>query len=435
MKKIKLLLILLLLVAASVAAYFIFFSENKNSIVVVTAQPAQMGSIANVVTATGTIEPIQQVEVGTQVSGEVKKVYVDYNSQVKAGQLIAELDKTNLKVSVSEAQISYEKALNELNYIKKTYERQKTLYDEKLISNADFDEISYKYNNAKSSLTQSKANLEKAKTNLSYADIYSPVDGVVLSKSIEEGQTVAASFNTPTLFTIAQDLTKMQVEADIDEADIGQIKEGQRVTFTVDAFQNDVFDGKVVQVRLDPKVTSNVVTYTVIIEANNPDLKLMPGLTATVSIYTLEINNVLTIPEGALNYKIDFVLLEKYYAQNGIKMERPEMPKDAPKDSASFKKERKGDRSDKRGNYVWVISNKKLERKPITVGESDEINYQVLSGISENDSIVTLLKTVTKKDLAQAKSPFMQQRPGGNRGGSRSGGNKGGGAPAGGGRP
>ncbi|MBP5725024.1 MAG: efflux RND transporter periplasmic adaptor subunit [Bacteroidales bacterium] len=423
MKKLKLILILLLLVAAGVAVYFIFFSENKNSVVVVSAQPATMGSIANVVTATGTIEPIQQVEVGTQVSGEVKKVYVDYNSQVKAGQLIAELDKTNLKVSVSEAQISYEKALNELNYIKKNYERQKSLYADKLISEADFDEISYKYNNAKSSLTQSKASLDKAKTNLGYADIYSPVDGVVLSKSIEEGQTVAASFNTPTLFTIAQDLTKMQVEADIDEADIGQIKVGQRVTFTVDAFQNDVFNGKVVQVRLDPKVTSNVVTYTVIIEADNPDLKLMPGLTATVSIYTLEISNVLTIPESALNYRIDFELLEKYYAQNGVKMERPEMPKD----SASFKKRSKGEKPDKRGNFVWVISNKKLERKPVTIGESDEINYQVVSGLSENDSVVTSLKSVTKKDLAQAKSPFMQQRPnrgGGNRGGAPAGGKR-----------
>ncbi|MBR7035933.1 MAG: efflux RND transporter periplasmic adaptor subunit [Bacteroidales bacterium] len=423
MKKLKLILILLLLAAVGVAVYFIFFSENKNSVVVVSAQPATMGSIANVVTATGTIEPIQQVEVGTQVSGEVKKVYVDYNSQVKAGQLIAELDKTNLKVSVSEAQISYEKALNELNYIKKNYERQKSLYADKLISEADFDEISYKYNNAKSSLTQSKASLDKAKTNLGYADIYSPVDGVVLSKSIEEGQTVAASFNTPTLFTIAQDLTKMQVEADIDEADIGQIKVGQRVTFTVDAFQNDVFNGKVVQVRLDPKVTSNVVTYTVIIEADNPDLKLMPGLTATVSIYTLEISNVLTIPESALNYKIDFELLEKYYAQNGVKMERPEMPKD----SASFKKRSKGEKPDKRSNFVWVISNKKLERKPVTIGESDEINYQVVSGLSENDSVVTSLKSVTKKDLAQAKSPFMQQRPnrgGGNRGGAPAGGKR-----------
>ncbi|MBP5370307.1 MAG: efflux RND transporter periplasmic adaptor subunit [Bacteroidales bacterium] len=423
MKKLKLILILLLLVAAGVAVYFIFFSENKNSVVVVSAQPATMGSIANVVTATGTIEPIQQVEVGTQVSGEVKKVYVDYNSQVKAGQLIAELDKTNLKVSVSEAQISYEKALNELNYIKKNYERQKSLYADKLISEADFDEISYKYNNAKSSLTQSKASLDKAKTNLGYADIYSPVDGVVLSKSIEEGQTVAASFNTPTLFTIAQDLTKMQVEADIDEADIGQIKVGQRVTFTVDAFQNDVFNGKVVQVRLDPKVTSNVVTYTVIIEADNPDLKLMPGLTATVSIYTLEISNVLTIPESALNYRIDFELLEKYYAQNGVKMERPEMPKD----SASFKKRSKGEKPDKRGNFVWVISDKKLERKPVTIGESDEINYQVVNGLNENDSVVTSLKSVTKKDLAQAKSPFMQQRPnrgGGNRGGAPAGGKR-----------
>lgn len=419
MKKLKIIIPIILLIAAGVAAYFIFFSGSKNTVIVVSAQTAKMGSIANVVTATGTIEPIQQVEVGTQVSGEVKKVYVDYNSQVTAGQLIAELDKTNLKATVAESQTSYERALNELNYIKKNYERQKTLFEDKLISQSEFDEIEYKYNNAKCSLTQAKASLDKAKTNLSYADIYSPVDGVVLSKSIEEGQTVAASFSTPTLFTIAQDLTKMQVEADIDEADIGQIKEGQRVTFTVDAFQNDVFDGKVTQVRLDPTVTSNVVTYTVIIEADNSNLKLMPGLTATVSIYTLEINNVLTVPEGALNYRIEPDLIQKYYAQNGVKMERPEKPKEGvkPEMAKSDSTQKKAKSFDNNGDFVWVIANQKLERRQVKTGASDEINYQIVSGISETDSIVTSMKSVTKKDMAKASSPFMQgpmgKRPGG----------------------
>ncbi|MCQ2959388.1 MAG: efflux RND transporter periplasmic adaptor subunit [Bacteroidales bacterium] len=412
MKKIKILLILVIIAAIGAGAYFMFFSSNKNNVIVVSAQPVKYGSIANIVTATGTIEPIQQVEIGTQVSGEVKKVYVDYNSQVKEGQLIAELDKTNLKASVEESQTSYEKALNELNYNKKNYERQKALYKDNLISQADFDEVEYKYNNSKSSLTQAKASLEKAKTNLSYADIYSPVDGVVLSKSIEVGQTVAASFSTPTLFTIAQDLTKMQVEADIDEADIGQIKEGQRVTFTVDAFQNDIFQGKVTQVRLDPKVTSNVVTYTVIIEADNPDLKLMPGLTATVSIYTLEINDILTIPEGALNYQIDFDLMQKYYAQNGIKMERPQKPEHAQRPDIAPEDFEKEMSAKEKSNFVWVISNKKLERKKVTVGVSDEINIQILSGLNEQDSIVTSLKTNNKKDLAKTSSPFMQGPPG-----------------------
>ncbi len=410
MKK-TIIIIIAVLACIGVGAYFYFFSGDKNNVVVVSTQPVTMGSIANVVTATGTIEPIQQVEVGTQVSGEVKKVYVDYNSEVKAGQLIAELDKTNLKASVEESKTSYERALNELNYIKKTYERQQALYADHLISEAEYDEVVYKYNNAKASLTQAKASLDKAKTNLSYADIFSPVDGVVLSKSIEEGQTVAASFSTPTLFTIAQDLTKMQVEADIDEADIGQIKIGQKVTFTVDAFPNDIFDGKVTQVRLDPTVTSNVVTYTVIIEANNPDLKLMPGLTATVSIYTLEINNVLTIPEGALNYEISFDLLKKYYEQQG-----EQMKKTAGADSLKAKN---GVTRQEKGDFVWVKSGKKIERKPITIGASDEINYQIVSGLTEQDTVVTFVKSVSKKEANKTKSPFMQQRPGGNRGGKK----------------
>lgn len=406
MKKGKLILILGIFLALGAAAYFFFFAKGKKETIVMTADVVKKGSIANIVTATGTIEPIQQVEVGTQVSGEVKKVYVDYNSQVKEGQLIAELDKTNLKASVEEAQTSYERALNELNYNKKNYERQKALFDDDLISQAEYDEVLYKYTNSKCSLTQAKASLDKAKTNLSYADIYSPVDGVVLSKSIEEGQTVAASFSTPTLFTIAQDLTKMQVEADIDEADIGQIKEGQRVSFTVDAYQNDVFDGKITQVRLDPKVTSNVVTYTVIIEANNPDLKLMPGLTATVSIYTLEINDVLTVPDGAVNYELPFDLLRKYNEQNNIKMEKPERQNHegnfegkAPRDG---KKGRKGD-------FVWVVVDKKIERRKVEIGNRDEISCQIVSGLSEGDSVLVSLKTASDKDMPKGKSPFMQQ--------------------------
>ena len=410
MKAKKIIIIVIALIAIATAIYFLFFATDNNNKVIVTTSTAKIGNIAKVVTATGTIEPTQQVEVGTQVSGEVKKIYVDYNSQVKQGHIIAEIDKTNLRATVAEAQTTYERALNELDYIKKNYERQKTLYNEKLISDADFEAITYQYNNAKSSLTQAKASLDKAKTNLSYADIYSPVDGVVLSKSIEEGQTVAASFNTPTLFTIAQDLTKMQVEADVDEADIGQIKEGQRVTFTVDAFQDDIFNGKVTQVRLDPTVTSNVVTYTVIIEADNSKLKLMPGLTATVTIYTKEIANVLTIPEGALNYEISHDLLQKYAEQNGQTFTQENSTRKP--DSTGPQKIR---RQEKQGDYVWVLSNKKIKRQPVIKGASDEIHYQILSGLSENDSVVTNIKTITKKEAANTQSPFMQGPPGSKR--------------------
>ena len=258
--------------------------------------------IVNSVTATGTIEPVTSVDVGTQVSGVISKLYVDYNSVVKAGQVIAELDRTNLMSELSSAQASLKSAQSELDYQKTNYERYKALYDKGLISANDFEQARLSYVQAQQKTQQQKESVKKAQTNLGYATITSPIDGVVLSKEVEEGQTVASSFSTPTLFKIARDLTDMRVIADVDEADIGDVKEGQRVTFTVDAFPDDTFEGQVTQVRQEATTESNVVTYEVVISAPNDDLKLKPGLTANVVILTMEAKDVLAVPSKALRF-------------------------------------------------------------------------------------------------------------------------------------
>ena len=275
--------------------------SKKTSFTYSEAEAAKQ-DIVNSVTATGTIEPVTSVDVGTQVSGVISKLYVDYNSVVKAGQVIAELDRTNLMSELSSAQASLKSAQSELDYQKTNYERYKALYDKGLISANDFEQARLSYVQAQQRTRQQKESVKKAQTNLGYATITSPIDGVVLSKEVEEGQTVASSFSTPTLFKIARDLTDMRVIADVDEADIGDVKEGQRVTFTVDAFPDDTFEGQVTQVRQEATTESNVVTYEVVISAPNDDLKLKPGLTANVVIFTMEAKDVLAVPSKALRF-------------------------------------------------------------------------------------------------------------------------------------
>ena len=275
---------------------------SKKSSFTYTEAEAVKQDIVNSVTATGTIEPVTSVDVGTQVSGVISKLYVDYNSVVKAGEVIAELDRTNLMSELSSAQASLKSAQSELDYQKTNYERYKTLYDKGLISANDFEQARLSYVQAQQKTQQQKESVKKAQTNLGYATITSPIDGVVLSKEVEEGQTVASSFSTPTLFKIARDLTDMRVIADVDEADIGDVKEGQRVTFTVDAFPDDTFEGQVTQVRQEATTESNVVTYEVVISAPNDDLKLKPGLTANVVILTMEAKDVLAVPSKALRF-------------------------------------------------------------------------------------------------------------------------------------
>jgi HlyD family secretion protein len=298
--------------------------------------------------------------------------------------------------------------MNEMDYLKTIYERQKTLYDNQVISKADYDEALYNYQTAKGTVTQRLSDLQSARTNLGYANIYSPIDGVVLSKDIDEGQTVAASYSTPTLFTIAQDLKEMQVEADVDEADIGNVKEGQRVEFTVDAYIGETFNGVVTQVRLNPTVTSNVVTYTVVIKADNPDLKLKPGLTATISIYTLELNNVLTAQAKAINFKPTPAQLAAYNEQQNIKVEASN---ERSTDRSSTNKEN--------GSVVWVYSsNGEIKSQKVTLGASDGVNVQILEGISEVDKLVYSLEGVSAsetKTTDKSESPFMPQTTRGGR--------------------
>ncbi|NRD20119.1 efflux RND transporter periplasmic adaptor subunit [Winogradskyella eckloniae] len=398
MKKYKKIIIISGVLVVLAIVGFNFIKSDEAIIIEPKTVMAKKANVTTMVTATGTIEPINQVDVGTQVSGVVEKVYVDYNSEVKEGQLIAELDKTNLQASLTQAQAAYDNAVSQRNYTKTIYDRQKTLFDNQVISRSDFDDAEYNYQTAKGTVTQRYSDLQSARTNLGYANIYSPINGVVLSRDIEEGQTVAASYSTPTLFTIAQDLKEMQVEADVDEADIGQVKEGQRVEFTVDAYLGETFNGVVTQVRLDPTITSNVVTYTVVIKAENENLKLKPGLTATISIYTLELNNVLTAEAKAINFKPESEVLTTYNMHHNLANNAQEI---ANKETS-----------------LWVLGkDKSVTRKSVTLGASDGVNVEVLSGISQGDQLVYSLKGATKAEAGGPpaganESPFMPQRPG-----------------------
>lgn len=314
----------------------------------------EKGSITKRVTATGTIEPINQVEVGTQVSGIVDKLYADYNSEVKKGQLLAEMDRTNLIADLNSVTAMLNQAEVEYNYQLKNYERSKRLHEKGLISDTDYESAEYQYSTSKLQLERQRSEISKARRNLEYATITSPIDGVVLSREVEEGQTVAAGLNTPTLFKLAADLTQMQVVASVDEADIGVVSEGQRVTFTVDAFPDDVFDGSVSQVRLNPQTESNVTTYQIIVDAPNEDLKLKPGLTANITIYTTELDDVFTVPMKALRF--------------------------APNESP--------DAND--GNTLWLLKDGVPTSVKVTVGINDGINTVVEGdGIREGDVVIT----------------------------------------------
>ena len=303
-------------------AIFLLSGKKKKEEVMFETAKAEMTNIQNSITATGTIEPVTSVTVGTQVSGIVSRLYVDYNSVVKKGQVIAELDKTNLISELNNAKANLSSAQSSMNYQLANYNRYKTLYEKGLVSADEYESANLSYQQSRQQVAQARESVNKAQTNLGYATITSPIDGVVLSKSVEEGQTVAASFNTPELFTIAQDLTNMRVIADIDEADIGGVIEGQRVVFTVDAFPDDTFEGRVTQVRQQASTESNVVTYEVVISAPNRDLKLKPGLTANVTIYTLEKNNVLTVPSKALRFTPNQMLIGKNQTIEDVKADK-----------------------------------------------------------------------------------------------------------------
>lgn len=376
-----------------------FAFTNKKEVLQVETAHVKKGDISTVITATGTIEATKQVEVGTQVSGVVQKIYVDYNSTVKSGQLIAELDKENLQELLEQAKSAYNVALQDQNYKQTLFDRQSSLYKANVISKADYQEALYNLNTAKGTAQQQKSNLKKAETNLGYANIYSPIDGVVLSKDVDEGQTVAASYSTPTLFTIAQDLKQMQVEAAVDEADIGSVKQGQRVTFTVDAFPDEEFSGSVTQVRLNSTVTSNVVTYTVIIKADNPEEKLKPGLTATVSIFTMELKDVAILEAKAFSFQPDLALVNEFNTNidpNASTEKHSEVSKTKTK------------------KIIWAKDSNGIHQKEITIGKNDGINFEIVSGLTEGQEVVTSLKkeVASKPEGGDSSSPFMPKPPG-----------------------
>ena len=368
-------------VIALIAIWLLSGGKKEEKVSFETAK-VERQNISTSITATGTIEPVTSVTVGTQVSGIVSKLYVDYNSVVKKGQIIAELDKTNLISELNTAKANLSSAQSTLNYELANYNRYKTLYDKGLVSADDFENAKLNYDKARQQVATSRESVQKAQTNLGYATITSPIDGVVLSKAVEEGQTVAASFNTPELFTIAKDLTDMRVIADIDEADIGGVKEGQRVSFTVDAFPDDKFEGEVTQVRQQATTESNVVTYEVVISAPNNDLKLKPGLTANVTIFTMEKNDVLAAPAKALRFIPNEALLQK-----GQKIEDVEAP-----------------------TKVWTLEGNTFKAHAVQTGTTNGMLTEIVSGISEGTEILVDFTISGASDMPQgeqASNPFM----------------------------
>ncbi len=391
MNKKKTLVIVAVAAIAALAVWLLSGGKKEEKITFDTAAVAP-ANIMNSITAIGTIEPVTSVTVGTQVSGIVSKLFVDYNSVVKKGQVIAELDKTNLMSQLNTAKTQLATAQSQLNYQTANYKRYKTLFEKGLVAADDFDNAKLSYTQAKEQVASAKEEVQRAQTNLGYATITSPIDGVVLSKSVEEGQTVAASFSTPELFTIAQDLTNMQVVADVDEADIGDVKEGERVTFTVDAYPDDTFEGEVKQVRQEATTTNNVVTYEVDISAPNADLKLKPGLTANVTIYTAERKGVLSVPSKALRFTPQKETVGKMKIV----------------DVANAK------------NKVWTIEGNSIVAHKVNIGMTDGTNTQIVGGIAEGTKVVTGLNVMggeeEKPMEAQGESsPFAPGPPGKNK--------------------
>jgi HlyD family secretion protein len=372
-------------VALAALLWLAFRPTAKDSIALQT-DTVQRIDISSSVTATGTVEPVTEVEVGTQVSGIIDKLYVDYNDVVKAGQVIAEMDRVTLQAEVKSASATLGSAKTESDYRTKEYNRIKTLHDKELVSDSEYDQALYEYESAKNALIQAQATYDKAVRNLSYTTITSPIDGVVISRDVEEGQTVASGFETPTLFTIAQDLTDMEVVADVDEADIGQVAVGQRVEFTVDAYPDDVFNGTVQQVRLEATTSTSVTTYEVVIDAKNPDLKLKPGLTANVTIYTLEENGILSVETKALRFTPDKEILKEI----NIKVEGTE-----PETTDTTR-------------AVWVLNGNTISPKTVVTGPSSGDRTSIRNGLEEGEVVVSGVteETTTKKSTTTTRSPF-----------------------------
>lgn len=411
--------IFIIVITSLVSVFIVFRITGNKEVLSFETTTIDKGDISSTITATGSLEAITTVEVGTQVSGIIQNIYVDFNSRVKSGQVIAKLDTTMLYSSLLSSKADLDQRSANLDYYKKNFERTKLLFESNTIAESEYDQAKWNYETAKANLNSSLASLKKAEINLSYATIISPINGVVISRSVDEGQTVAASLNTPTLFSIAQDLTKMQVVASIDEADIGQVKENNRVIFTVDAFPDDEFEGKVIQIRLEPTISQNVVTYNVLIDTPNPNLKLMPGMTANLNILVAEETNVLKIQSKALRYTPSQDVLtemrEKMMAKrekesdSNVSESRHKPPRDMP--SGGTQGTISQDLSDGEA-LIWVKTEDFIRPQRIKTGLSDGTNVAVLEGLDENDEVITSEVLQKKKEQKAQQSPFMPERPG-----------------------
>ncbi len=414
-------MVLAVLFAIVFAVHKFFFATKTENVGVMVSEKVKRVTIQTTISSTGTISPMDTVSVGTQVSGDISKIYVDFNSKVKKGQVIAELDRSKLQATLYQAQIAESSAKNDYEHKLAVYNRIKKLAESNSASAVDLETAEYEMNSAKFSWESRKSEVQQAKLNLSYCIIKSPIDGVVLERSVDVGQTVAASMSAPTLFVLAKDLSKMRVMADVDEADIGQVKAGQKVTFTVDAFQDDMFKGTVESVRLNPTVTSNVVTYTVVITAENSDLKLLPGMTATCTIVTEEVENALSVPVTAI----------KFTPAAGTPMMDPrEMPRPKKSEKKSSDSDddfgpppgmmggpmgggsaKKSSSSTPKlvGKGVWIDVNGKAAFRPVKTGINDGVNVQITAGLAEGDSVVVRQEaaSVASQSAGEAVSPFM----------------------------
>jgi len=374
------------------AAVFYYFNRKKAAPITFETSKVDYGYIAESITATGTIQPVDTVAVGSQVSGVIQNIYVDFNSVVKKGQLIATIDPSIILAQKEQSLANLANAQSNLKYQQSNYERQYKLFGLDVISKADYQIAQNELSSAKAAVDNAKAQLKITTKNLFYTNIYSPIDGMVLNRNVSAGQTIAASFNAPTLFIIAKDLTKMQVRAAVDEADIGEVKSGQNVSFTVDAFPEEVFKGNVTQILLHAKVNANVVTYTTLINVNNSNLKLKPGMTASINIYTREDGKALLIPAKALGFKPDSIARKQFLIisatrPKAVQSENPEMQKTG----------------------VWTKSGDTLFEKMVSVGMSDGIHVKVTAGLTEGMSVITNAKKANENAQAAATqtSPFM----------------------------
>lgn len=410
-------IVITILVLLGLVAIWYFFFRKKDHPVMISTQKPVYGHISTSVTATGTVQPVDTVAVGTQVSGTLKYIYADFNSKVKKGQLLAELDKVLLQAEVDRNKGLLANAQSQQVYQDAQFKRQEQLYKVGAISRADYDNANYLNKAAIASVESARASLRSAERNLFFTEIYSPIDGVVLNRSVSVGQTVAASFSTPTLFVLARDITKMQVQASVDEADIGNVRDSQRVSFTVDAYLDDEFAGKVQEIRLKPSVSANVVTYTTMISASNEDMKLKPGMTATVTIYTAEKDNALLIPAKALMFKPDSALSKKFrliaIAPPAAERHKSALPvTGGSRDTTRRVVPDRGKIADAL-NYVWVRRGDTLLQKQVVIGLNDNTRAEVLSGLSPDEDVITGMQEVTDKKAAASggqASPFMPQR-------------------------